>query len=445
MVESNKVNLLKVDAILESTYNSALQEFKSGLLQEASDMDIIAGQRFITESVLMLRTLLVEESIVQNVKDNLVGYAGAAGLGALGMKYYNDQNQPNIYEQMKQGAQDIGNGVANDLAPVIDKATGRFVDPVTGVEVPPVIDQAGNIHLAESTGLGTSGLNIWEEAISYVLPEIMESTSESLKSKMMARLILENGLITLEEAEFVCNLVDQVLTESIDEFIPDELEIDDSEFNPDDMSAGLEPMELFDADGNKYMFADGVLSPADADGMVDPMDETDPDQIPVDTLGGEGELGEIGEAPEAEDLGELGEPAEGTPADAVEDAAEGEVEAGEAVEPTLDDAALPVEGEVEGTEAPVEGEVEAAGEPEVDATAADGVIDPKAEEKPEDEVKEKEEDPKKPEDLKESSDLSPEALIGAEPEAKLIQESHGSTLLTESSDIVSRILARMNY
>lgn len=425
MVESNKVNLLKVDAILESTYNSALQEFKSGLLQEASDMDIIAGQRFITESVLMLRTLLVEESIVQNVKDNLVGYAGAAGLGALGMKYYNDQNQPNIYEQMKQGAQDIGNGVANDLAPVIDKATGRFVDPITGVEVPPVVDQAGNIHLAESTGLGTSGLNIWEEAISYVLPEIMESTSESLKSKMMARLILENGLITLEEAEFVCNLVDQVLTESIDEFIPDELEIDDSEFAQDDMSAGLEPMELFDADGNKYMFADGVLSPADADGMVDPMDETDPDQIPVDALGGEGELGEIGEAPEAEDLGELGEPAEGTPADAVEDAAEGEVEAGEAGEA----------GEVV--------------EPTLDATAADGVIDPKAEEKPEEEVeekeKEKEEDPKKPEDLKESSDLSPEALIGAEPEAKLIQESQGSTLLTESSDIVSRILARMNY
>lgn len=417
----NEVNFSKLDMILESTYNMAMSELH-GSLQESNgtDMDLIAGQRFITESVLTLRTLMIEEGIVQNVKDNLLGYAGAAGLGALGMKYYNDTHQPNVYEQAKQGVVDVSNGVKADLQPVFDKVSGVFRDPVTGTEVPATPDQAGYIHVAESTNFSSGPvLNIWEESISMVLPTILENTSESLKAKTIARTILENGSINLEEAEFICNLVDQVITESIDEFIPDEIEVED--MPEEDPASTIGDMELFDADGNKYLFSNGQLVPADSDGMINPMDETDPDTVNPELSVNPDEV--PSEVPSEEDLGEAGEPMEGTPADAVEDAAEGEVE----------------------SEVPVES-AESAESAGIDPTAADGVVDPKEDEVPE--TEETEEDKSKKENLDESTiiddtNITDIASIGAEQESFTLQNK--PQLITESSDVVSRILAKMQY
>ena len=90
----------KLSLILESIYDRKIQEFNRDLsLMESSgyaitDLDVVAGQRFITESTLRLSNILMENNILQNVRDNLGGYAAAAGLGAGGMYLYNNYTDP---------------------------------------------------------------------------------------------------------------------------------------------------------------------------------------------------------------------------------------------------------------------------------------------------------------------------------------------------------------
>ncbi len=455
------MNVKVMDLILENAYNEALGQFRSNLVQEATDMDVVAGQRFITESVLTLRTLLVEENVVQNVKDNLLGYAGAAGLGAGGMYYYDKMNQPNVYDQLKQGGADIINGVRQDGAvgvndiqsyvngqPVVDPATGQQV-----VVEPSFLDKLHG-HIAESTSVlqGEGGqapvMNIWEEAISMVLPLVMENTGESLKSKMIARTILENGVINLQEADFICNLVDQVLTEAVGEFIPDEIEVDDTDMG--DMDANpMNGMELFDADGNKYVFGNGTLTPAgdDATGLPDDGLQGDtPVDISGDILPEDGTMipddldGDIdpagipnvdggltpdvvdpslpvvaaddvatgGEAPLVPNMGEDVGAADTMP---LADDAPVEPVVDAPVDPDADGDGKGPDVDVDGDGAPVDAPVDA------DPTAPDGVVDPKAEADAEDDKKKKE----------------------------VVEESTliASTLLTESSNIVDRILSKM--
>jgi hypothetical protein len=347
----------KLDVILESAYNNSIQNYtNNALLQESSDHAIISGQRFITESVVHLRSLMIEENLVQNVKDNLLGYATAAGLGAGGLYAYNKMNEPNIYDTIKNGATQIAEGLKKDFP----QEPVPAVNPQTGL---PIME---------------SSLNIYEEAIATVLPLVMENTGENIKSKIIARTILENGSINLEEADFICNLVDQVLTESVSEFIPDEIEVDDED--------GMEvedDMELFDADGNKFIYSNGMLIP-DSGEVEEPVAPEEPVEEPVEP-----------EEPVEEPVAPEEEPVE-------EPAAEEEPAAQEE----------PVE-EVEPEEALVTDEPQEM-EPIVDLPP----------------VEEENEDDKKP--VEESTIIT----VPNSPNSPI-------TLITENSDVVARILAKM--
>lgn len=111
----------KINLILENIYDRKIQEFNRDLsLMESSgytitDLDVVAGQRFITESTLRLSNILMENNILQNVRDNLGGYAAAAGLGAGGMYLYNNYVDPNIGTNDEQNA-DMGQNaqIANE-------------------------------------------------------------------------------------------------------------------------------------------------------------------------------------------------------------------------------------------------------------------------------------------------------------------------------------------
>lgn len=260
------MNESNIDLILEHTYNNALHYYDSIMLNESSQIEALQAKRFITESVIKLRTMLVEEGIVDNVRENLLGYATAAGLGAGGLYLYNKYNEPNIYEKIKNGATDIKDGLNKDFN---QPTTQEAIQPVNQATIPPVDPSV----ITDSTYYLPSNMNIFEESIAEVLPLVLETTSADLKSKLIARTILENGFINLEEAEFLCSIVDTLITEGAEEFIPDEIEVPEEDLEQNEL-----PTELFDADGNKYIVSNGMIVPAGTEnGEEAPeVDEVDP-------------------------------------------------------------------------------------------------------------------------------------------------------------------------
>jgi hypothetical protein len=352
------MNEKRIDMILENSYNRSFTNLYSVLLESGgTDIELENGKRFITESILELRTLMIEENIVQNVRDNLGGYAAAAGLGAGGMYLYDKYNDPTLLDQVKE----VGGEVVDAAGNLVPTETAPATEPV-----PTAIADSTDLSAELIVG-NKPELTIYEAAISQVLPLVMENTGDSLKAKLISRTILNNGAISLTEADYICGLVDQVLTEAADEFIPDEIEVEDEADNVD-----VEPMELFDADGNKYIFADGVLTPAEVSG----------------------------------DMGEMGDPA-----------------AEPAVEPVLDDAPV----------------VEPAGEPVVDAApAGEPVVDAAPAGEPVVDA-DNDGDTEKDEDKDGDNDGDKKQV----EESTIINEPK-LTLLTESSNIVERILHKMS-
>ena len=96
------------------------------------------------------------------------------------------------------------------------------------------------------------------------LSNVLEETTGLVTDKLIMNHLVKHGSVNLEEADFYNNLALQIITEAAEDFIPDELDIPEAE----------EPMELYDAEGNRYYFDNGQLIPApsedgDVDGDVD--------------------------------------------------------------------------------------------------------------------------------------------------------------------------------
>jgi len=118
------------------------------------------------------------------------------------------------------------------------------------------------------------------------LTNVLEETSTNMGNAMTLDHLSKHGTVTLEEASFYHNLCTDVITEAAEDFIPDTVEVPDAPVVPEPTA----PIELFDAVGNKYSFADGQLIPIedevapeadiDQDGMAD-IDETH-GQLPAD-------------------------------------------------------------------------------------------------------------------------------------------------------------------
>lgn len=107
------------------------------------------------------------------------------------------------------------------------------------------------------------------EFFAQTLAGVLEETATNLGNAMVLNHLATKGSITLEEATFFHNLVTEVITEAAEDFIPDSIEIDDT--------APAAPVELFDSVGNKYLFQDGQLVPADGTATADVDGDVDGD------------------------------------------------------------------------------------------------------------------------------------------------------------------------
>ncbi len=92
---------------------------------------------------------------------------------------------------------------------------------------------------------------------------VLEETGNRMIDKMVLESLAKNGSVSLEEAEFYNSLVRKVITESAEDFVPDNL---------DPMSAA-NGMILTGEDGTVYSFdqATGELTPIDGTGGADDM------------------------------------------------------------------------------------------------------------------------------------------------------------------------------
>ncbi len=92
---------------------------------------------------------------------------------------------------------------------------------------------------------------------------VLEETANIMVDKMVLESLAKNGSISLEEAEFYNGLVQRVITEAAEEFVPDSLVIEEAE--------GGEPMILTGEDGTVYNFnpATCELVPVEGTGGAD--------------------------------------------------------------------------------------------------------------------------------------------------------------------------------
>ena len=131
-------------------------------------------------------------------------------------------------------------------------------------------------------------MSLTYEKMGQDLREILENVQNDITKSLVIKHLEKNGVVTLDEATFFAKLSSEVLTEASGDFIPDTIQIlEDEDMVPVDAAGGAEgagdvdpsgAIVLFDEAGNKYLFQDGQLVPAD--------DDAD-DNAPVDPAAGD--------------------------------------------------------------------------------------------------------------------------------------------------------------
>lgn len=162
---------------------------------------------------------------------------------------------------------------------------------------------------------------VFNTLITEAALNVLGDARDNMVNSLTMNLMNQNGKVTLEESEFFGRIVDKVIMESTSDFIPEEVDVPDED--------SQEPVELWDAAGNKYVFQDGQLynageddmdadaAPADADAALDPADAAPADAADLDPAAADADL-DPAAAPDAAADADL-DPAD---AAAAEDAAE---------------------------------------------------------------------------------------------------------------------------
>jgi len=114
------------------------------------------------------------------------------------------------------------------------------------------------------------------ERLAQSLGKTLEEATNMVTDSMVLRHLGTKGSVTLEEAEFYHNMCSTVIMEAAEDFIPDEVEVDDA-------PSEAEGIELYDAAGNAYLFdpASGSLTPIDAGDSAPDASEQAPDLDPA--------------------------------------------------------------------------------------------------------------------------------------------------------------------
>ena len=126
---------------------------------------------------------------------------------------------------------------------------------------------------------------VFNTLITEAALNVLSDARDNMVNSLTMNLMNTNGKVSLEESEFFGRIVDKVIMEATGDFIPEEVDIPDE--------SGQEPVELWDAAGNKYVFQDGQLYNAedDGDGDVDPVGQPDVDPAaPADVEPAAGDL-----------------------------------------------------------------------------------------------------------------------------------------------------------
>lgn len=119
---------------------------------------------------------------------------------------------------------------------------------------------------------------VFNSLITEAALNVLGDARDNMVNSLTMNLMNQNGKVTLEESEFFGRIVDKVIMEATSDFIPEEVDVPDED--------SQDPIELWDAAGNKYVFQDGQLYDAseedDGDGDVDPAGQPDVDPASAD-------------------------------------------------------------------------------------------------------------------------------------------------------------------
>ena len=116
---------------------------------------------------------------------------------------------------------------------------------------------------------------VFNSLITEAALNVLGDARDNMVNSLTMNLMNQNGKVTLEESEFFGRIVDKVIMEATSDFIPEEVDVPDED--------SQDPIELWDAAGNKYVFQDGQLYDAgedgedDGDGDIDPAGQPDID------------------------------------------------------------------------------------------------------------------------------------------------------------------------
>ena len=124
---------------------------------------------------------------------------------------------------------------------------------------------------------------VFNTLITEAALNVLGDARDNMVNSLTMNLMNQNGKVTLEESEFFGRIVDKVIMEATSDFIPEEVDVPDED--------SQDPIELWDAAGNKYVFQDGQLYDAgedgedgedDGDGDIDPAGQPDVDPAAAD-------------------------------------------------------------------------------------------------------------------------------------------------------------------